>query len=64
MVESMYHLRRINFHDFVTNNNNAKVDNNGVVTASKKGGGAVDELNDGDEPTKNPALYAKSTFIL
>lgn len=64
MVETMYHLRRINFHCFVVNNNNnIKTERNGVASLPKSKVSLDEELNDGDEPSKNP-IKTKSTYIL
>lgn len=64
MVESMYHLRRINFQCFViNNNNNNKLEGNGTTAVPKSKISADEELNDADEPSKNP-FRTKSTYIL
>lgn len=62
MIKTMYHLRRINFQCYVlNNNNNIKTERNGVTSKDKVS--FDEELNDGDEPSKN-AIKAKSTYIL
>ncbi|KAI1697232.1 solute carrier family 12 domain-containing protein [Ditylenchus destructor] len=65
MVESMFHLRRVQFRSYVCEKNNGV---GGGAVGGKSGGKAgsndKDALNDNMEPTKNPTLRAKSTYIL
>lgn len=60
MVESMFHLRRVQFRNYVCEKNNG----GGAVGGKKAGSNDKDAINDNMEPTKNPTLRAKSTYIL